>query len=193
MRVASYVVSGIGFLGGGAILRHGATVRGLTTAASIWGAAGIGIAVGIGMGGLATISTLLILFTLTTLERVEERLGRGESVSDLKIHLKDNHRAVGKALTALERLGVSVKRATMMPAVDGMAVVKIEFGNPMKFQDLSRLTRQLLTLKAIARVDITALEVEDSDDLFGIHHANQDGYHFDDDNLLKDLNEPNGH
>jgi len=44
MRVASYVVSGIGFLGAGAILRHGTTVRGLTTAASIWGSAGIGIA-----------------------------------------------------------------------------------------------------------------------------------------------------
>ncbi|MFQ3648550.1 MAG: MgtC/SapB family protein, partial [Anaerolinea sp.] len=49
MRVASYVVSGIGFLGAGAILRHGTTVRGLTTAASIWGSAGIGIATGVGL------------------------------------------------------------------------------------------------------------------------------------------------
>jgi hypothetical protein len=48
MRVASYVVSGIGFLGAGAILRHGAIVQGVTTAASIWGCAGIGIAVGAG-------------------------------------------------------------------------------------------------------------------------------------------------
>lgn len=115
MRVASYVVSGIGFLGAGAILRHGTTVRGLTTAASIWGAAGIGIATGVGLGGLAAVATVLILFTLTTLERVEARLGRGEAASDLKIHLRDDHRAVGKALTALDRLGVPVKRATMLP------------------------------------------------------------------------------
>ena len=50
-RIASYVVSGIGFLGAGAILRHGTTVRRLTTAATLWGAASIGIARGAGLGG----------------------------------------------------------------------------------------------------------------------------------------------
>ena len=47
-RVASYVVSGIGFLGAGAIIRHGINVRGLTTAASLWVVAAIGVAVGVG-------------------------------------------------------------------------------------------------------------------------------------------------
>lgn len=65
MRVASYVVSGIGFLGAGAILRHGSTVRGLTTAASIWGVAGIGIAVGVGMAGLATATTTKICWSIS--------------------------------------------------------------------------------------------------------------------------------
>src|SRR5512143_569517 len=45
-RIAAQVVSGVGFLGAGAIIREGATVRGLTTAASIWSTAGIGIALG---------------------------------------------------------------------------------------------------------------------------------------------------
>src|SRR5215212_3846979 len=59
LRVASYVVSGIGFLGAGAILRHGATVRGLTTAGSLWGAAGIGVTVGVGLGWMAAATTAL--------------------------------------------------------------------------------------------------------------------------------------
>ncbi len=132
MRVASYVVSGIGFLGAGAILRHGTTVRGLTTAASIWGSAGIGITTGVGRGGLAAVTTLLILFTLTTLEPLEARLGRGEAANDLKIHLRDDHRAVGKALTALDRLGVAVKRATMLPGAGESAVLRVELSRPLK-------------------------------------------------------------
>jgi uncharacterized membrane protein YhiD involved in acid resistance len=63
-NLAAYVASGIGFLGTGAILRHGTTARGLTTAASLWSAAGIGIAVGVGLAELATVTVLLILFTL---------------------------------------------------------------------------------------------------------------------------------
>jgi len=62
--VASYVVSGIGFLGAGAIPRHGTSVRGMTTAATLWGVAGAGIAVGAGLAGLAILIVLLILFTL---------------------------------------------------------------------------------------------------------------------------------
>ena len=63
-RVASQVVVGIGFLGGGAILKYGASVRGLTTAASMWVTAAIGLAVGIGYywGAVAvTVATLAAL------------------------------------------------------------------------------------------------------------------------------------
>ena len=51
-RVASYVVAGIGFLGGGAIIKYGANIEGLTTAASVWATAAIGVAIGVGMYGL---------------------------------------------------------------------------------------------------------------------------------------------
>lgn len=105
LRVASYVVSGIGFMGAGAILRHGTTVRGLTTAATLWGCAGIGVTVATGLGWLAIAGTVLFLFTLTILEWFEARLNFGRPVSRLRIHLHDDNRAVGKALNALARLG----------------------------------------------------------------------------------------
>jgi putative Mg2+ transporter-C (MgtC) family protein len=157
MRVASYVVSGIGFLGAGAILRHGATVRGLTTAASIWGAAGIGIATGVGMGWLATATMLLILLTLTLLERIETRLNQRSATNTLSLYLANDSRAVGKALDALTRLGVPIRRAVMQPASGETAALLVELNHPLPLTDAPRLIEQLLTVKSIMRVDVTNL------------------------------------
>jgi putative Mg2+ transporter-C (MgtC) family protein len=63
-RIAAQVVSGIGFLGAGAIIRQGFSVRGLTTAASLWIVAAIGMAAGAGMYAAAAIGTVLVLFSL---------------------------------------------------------------------------------------------------------------------------------
>lgn len=72
-RVAAQIVSGIGFIGGGAILRYGLTVRGLTTAATLWLVAAIGMTVGVGWyepGLVATGMALLTLIFLSNLERI---------------------------------------------------------------------------------------------------------------------------
>ncbi len=71
-RIAAQIVTGIGFIGGGAVLRHGATVRGLTTAASLWMVASIGMLLGTGYFALSAISTVLaitVLFLLGKLGR----------------------------------------------------------------------------------------------------------------------------
>ncbi|MBI1724467.1 MAG: MgtC/SapB family protein [Candidatus Tectomicrobia bacterium] len=73
-RIAAQVVSGIGFLGAGAILRMGASVRGLTTAASIWTTSGIGLAVGAGMHAEAISATAILLLSLAALKRVGRRI-----------------------------------------------------------------------------------------------------------------------
>lgn len=168
LRVASYVVSGIGFLGAGAILRHGATVRGLTTAASIWSSAGIGVAVGAGMGAVAAVATLLILFTLMTLERLEARWSRRNRVNDLNIHLKNDHRAVGKTLAALNRLGIPVKRATMVIGAGSSALLRVELNSTLTADQVPQLVRRLLTLKDVERVDTASLDIAESPDLHEI-------------------------
>lgn len=68
-RIASTVVTGIGFLGGGAILKHGATVRGLTTAGSLWVTAAVGMAAGLGQLFLATLTTAILLLALVGFRR----------------------------------------------------------------------------------------------------------------------------
>lgn len=71
-RAAAQVVSGIGFLGAGAILARGEIVRGLTTAASIWSVAAIGLAVGGGLFFAAAASTVIILVILAGIKPLEE-------------------------------------------------------------------------------------------------------------------------
>lgn len=72
-RIAAQVVSGVGFLGAGAIIQMKGSVRGLTTAAGIWMAACLGLAVGAGMYLVSIIATLLIIFILVNIERIELR------------------------------------------------------------------------------------------------------------------------
>ena len=75
-RVASTMVTGIGFLGGGAILKEGAKVRGLTTAASLWVTAAIGLACALGRFQLALATTAVVLFSLTVLRGPQRWLVR---------------------------------------------------------------------------------------------------------------------
>ena len=70
-RVASQVVAGIGFLGGGAVVRHGLSVRGLTAAASIWAAASTGVAVGVGSYLLAFGGSAMWLGTVCGLRALD--------------------------------------------------------------------------------------------------------------------------
>jgi putative Mg2+ transporter-C (MgtC) family protein len=73
-RIAAQIVTGIGFLGAGAIIRQGLSIRGLTTAATLWVVAAIGMATGAGYYTAAVITTVLVLFSLWPLRLVAFRI-----------------------------------------------------------------------------------------------------------------------
>ncbi len=73
-RIAAQIVSGVGFLGAGAILKEGATIRGLTTAASLWAVAAVGMAAGAGAWVLAVTLTAIAIISLWPLRLVTERI-----------------------------------------------------------------------------------------------------------------------
>jgi putative Mg2+ transporter-C (MgtC) family protein len=75
-RVAAQVVTGIGFLGAGAIIREKFSVRGLTTAACLWVAAAIGVSCGVGLFGISITVTLIALASLLFLKKAEKTLNR---------------------------------------------------------------------------------------------------------------------
>ncbi|HMF43963.1 MAG TPA: MgtC/SapB family protein [Polyangia bacterium] len=83
-RMAQGLMTGIGFLGAGVIMRHGPTVRGLTTAASIWITAGIGILVGIGFYVAAGLTAGIALAALSGFRWIERNV-RSESYADFSV------------------------------------------------------------------------------------------------------------
>jgi putative Mg2+ transporter-C (MgtC) family protein len=86
-RIAAQVVSGIGFLGAGAILARGEIVKGLTTAASIWTVAAIGLAVGGGLYFAAGASTVIILIILAGIKPLEEAYRSRNQSCQLKVEV----------------------------------------------------------------------------------------------------------
>jgi putative Mg2+ transporter-C (MgtC) family protein len=78
-RVLQGVIGGIGFLGAGAIIRNQGQVSGITTAASVWVAGAMGAAAGTGAFALALVTTVLTFVVLVAIEKLERRMGRGET------------------------------------------------------------------------------------------------------------------
>ena len=123
-RIAAQVVTGIGFLGAGAIIRQGLSVRGLTTAASLWVVAAIGIAAGAGYYSAAVITTVVVLFSLWPLRivayRLIERVRPGER--RLEVDLRANESPT-LLLDALERHQAAVRSFEIEDASDRRRVV----------------------------------------------------------------------
>jgi putative Mg2+ transporter-C (MgtC) family protein len=94
-RIAAQIVSGIGFLGAGAILKDGVVIRGLTTAASLWATSAVGMAAGAGEYIIAAVATATILVSLWPINALAERL-HGTTVPAVQLRL---------SLDNLERLG----------------------------------------------------------------------------------------
>lgn len=86
-RIAAQVITGVGFLGAGAIIQMKGSVRGLTTAAGIWMVSTIGLAVGVGLYMLSILATLLILFILVQLERFEHKVDMGSDARIIRMKL----------------------------------------------------------------------------------------------------------
>ncbi len=128
-RIAAQIVSGIGFLGAGTILRQGSVIRGLTSAASLWAVAGVGMAVGTGPSTmvLATVATLVIWVTLRLFQRVEPRLRT--------IHRRDL------------LLSVGVETVDLAPVIQGLGEFDAEVRRAEWLGDAADARRQVrLTL-----------------------------------------------
>ncbi|HEX3265160.1 MAG TPA: MgtC/SapB family protein, partial [Candidatus Limnocylindrales bacterium] len=85
-RIAAQIVSGIGFLGAGAILKDGIVIRGLTTAASLWATSAVGMAAGAGEYIIAAVATATILVSLWPINALAERL-HGTAVPEVQLRL----------------------------------------------------------------------------------------------------------
>ena len=149
-RIAAQVVSGIGFLGAGAILKYGTSIRGLTTAASLWTTAAIGMAAGAGEWLIAGVGTFIVVFSLWPLNALVARLhsprgrsiklrlevGRLEALGDVSRLLADrrvemsgiNSQRIGKGRYEVElelRLPVAVRQQDVIGAITAIPDVEL--------------------------------------------------------------------
>jgi putative Mg2+ transporter-C (MgtC) family protein len=108
-RIAAQVVSGIGFLGAGTIMREGATVRGLTTAAGLWVVACIVLAIGAGLNVPAIVTTILILFVLIYFVKIEQKFTGMREYKGLVLVVQDQPGQVGNIGSILGDMGVLIK------------------------------------------------------------------------------------
>ena len=106
-RIASQVVTGIGFIGAGTIILHKQTVRGLTTAAGIWATSAIGLAVGAGMYELGISATILTLIGLEVLGFLFKSVGMKSSVVEFSTDNKETLNRLSKTFHSKEFLIVS--------------------------------------------------------------------------------------
>lgn len=118
-RIAAQVVSGVGFLGAGAILLKGNIVRGLTTAASVWAVAALGLAAGGGLYFAAATATVIILVILAGIKPLEEAYRT--RLQSCIVHIRADHEAL--PLSEVKRLlrvrGGQIRRLTQRIGPDG--------------------------------------------------------------------------
>lgn len=112
-RLAAQVISGIGFLGAGAILRNGSAISGLTTAASVWVVAAIGLCVGAGFLYPAVFCTLMVLFSLLLLNKWEKHLMRHRRNHEIKLRALDVPGVLGKIASIFGEQGIQIENIKM--------------------------------------------------------------------------------
>ena len=143
-------MTGIGFLGAGAIIRQGLSVRGLTTAASMWVVAAIGIATGAGYYSAAVITTVVVLLSLWPLRivafRMFERLRPGEL--RLEVELRANE-SPSVLLDPLEARGIAVRSFEVEDARDRRRVALDVRATGVR---LEQVTAELMRLEPVLGV-----------------------------------------
>ncbi|MBQ1416014.1 MAG: MgtC/SapB family protein [Selenomonas sp.] len=145
-RLAAQVVSGIGFLGAGAIMKEGLSVTGLTTAACLWVVAGVGLAVGCGFYSGALITTALVFVTLGSLSRLDDWVDHEKNLS-LNIHTVDRPGQLMRISRCLEDLQLRVRGVKVKADEDEVD----DSGEKSMYIDLEIFNKQ--SIKSIIIVD----------------------------------------
>ena len=156
-RIAAQVVSGIGFLGAGAILLRGDVVRGLTTAASVWTVAGIGLAVGGGLYLAAIATTVLILIILIAMrplrEKIKERAGNPCTIMLTVKHGQMSMKLIQETIKDRTRY---IKQFTVEPSDEegfDRVLITISRVNKLTVFEIMEQLRKLSCVKSIEEKD----------------------------------------
>ncbi len=158
-RIAASIVTGIGFLGAGTIMRHGSVVHGLTTAASVWTSAAIGMACGFGWYPLAIAAAAMVVFTLAVLRPAALRLRPEEPTMTVVVNAVEGGTVLSQIADRVERLGARLVRLHLDPSEgEGYQQITVTLNRP------SHVTPEALAA-AIASIDeVTDARIANAED-----------------------------
>ncbi len=153
-RISAQVVTGIGFLGAGAILRYGVSVRGLTTAASLWTVAAVGLLTAQGFFSAALITTALVIFSLYLLRLIEDRLlypRVGASIGVRVAFRTPGYAPLTQAVAVLQQSRVTIKEMAVDPEDKEANAIHLMLKLP-RGMDVARLTSLLADLDEVRSI-----------------------------------------
>jgi putative Mg2+ transporter-C (MgtC) family protein len=154
-RMAQGVMTGIGFLGAGVIMREGLTVRGLTTAASIWITAAIGILAGVGFYSAVVISSIITIGTLTVFRRVENRMPSQTFAHHTILFARDNYMSEAEIRGLLKQNGFSVANISYRLMSKGSQLEYRMTVRTMDSSNIEKLSKILMDLPSVVEFDIS--------------------------------------
>lgn len=152
MRMGAQVVSGIGFLGAGTIIKGGANIRGLTTAASLWAVGCIGLAVGTGLYIQAVVATVFIYASLEGLKRIEKHISKEDRKTLVQIIIENKIGRISEIGNIIDSMGIESNKVESEKFEDKL-IVNFELSVPTNITN-GRLMEKIMLLDGIISVKI---------------------------------------
>lgn len=154
-RIAAGVVSGIGFLGGGAIIHQGLNIKGLTSAGIIWTASALGIAIGAGLYVISGITLVLILLSLSVLGKVEEKAFPSETYKTVHLVYEDSSANLDQIKDILEDNRFIVKDVNLSRVMSEKKIIlRFRVRSP-KEADILALSEKLKSAGPLSEFSLT--------------------------------------
>lgn len=154
-RMAQGIMTGIGFLGAGVIMREGLSVRGLTTAASIWITAAIGVLAGVGFYSAVLIATAITILTLTVFRKIEGRMPSQIFAHQTIIFMRNNYLSEADVRKLLFENGFSVANVSYRLLEKGEQLEYRMTVRTMDKNNVEKLSKALMDLTSVIEFNIS--------------------------------------
>jgi putative Mg2+ transporter-C (MgtC) family protein len=155
-RISAQVVTGIGFLGAGAIIRYGVSVRGLTTAASLWTVAAVGLLSAQGFFSAALVTTGVVIVSLTVLRLIEDRIlyaRRGREIP-VRVHFSSpGYAPLAQLVDRLQQAHVVIKEMGVAPEDNDRDTIRLLLDLPRTL-DAAKVTALIADLNEVRAVRV---------------------------------------
>ncbi len=151
-RLAAQVVSGIGFLGAGAILRFGFNVKGLTTASTLWTTAMVGMAIGYGYYLVALFAVVIMLIVLTLVERFEKKFVRINVIRTVVIEVRDREGIIREVRKTISKMADAVMAFNVQKSIKNKHLrieIVARFNRSEKLEDMMEIISAIESVRSI--------------------------------------------